>query len=206
MLSLPHVHPSVACLFVTCYYSESEIFSVCECASLCVQATMYSHACASFWVDVLKWGHFLSVWCLRNNPTAQKLLQPSASTYLSPISVLRWLCLYVWLLSSSHCLVNACCNTVTYSGKSVLCCSQYEVLTLKKFYFPLHWKNNVLEKWKIKISNLGNNVCGTVSLYFLSTVFTKKHAKCDVCFFGGHSIRMDVGLHLGVIVKVKLAW
>lgn len=32
-------------------------------------------------VDVIKWGHFLSVWCLRNNPTAQKLLQPSASTY-----------------------------------------------------------------------------------------------------------------------------
>lgn len=49
----------------------------CSCPPPCQSCSFVSR------VDVPKWGHFLSVWCLRNNPTAQKLLQPSASTYLS---------------------------------------------------------------------------------------------------------------------------
>lgn len=52
------------------------------CIFVCLSHYVQSCLCVSR-VDVLKWGHFLSVWCLRNNPTAQKLLQPSASTYLS---------------------------------------------------------------------------------------------------------------------------
>lgn len=96
--------------FHSCIPSPSHVLipkcvSICACMCVCVCAiTSEGRVCVSecVWlrsfvrlshrvqscscvsrVDVLKWGHFLSVWCLRNNPTAQKLLQPSASTYLS---------------------------------------------------------------------------------------------------------------------------
>ena len=85
MFSVLNVYPSVhvctsACMCAINAESES------LCASVCISVRLTHHvqscSCVSR-VDVPKWGHFLSVWCLRNNPTAQKLLQPSASTYLS---------------------------------------------------------------------------------------------------------------------------
>lgn len=88
MFSVLNVYPSVhVCPSAyACGYDERESVCVCECLYVCISVRL-SHfvrscSCVSR-VDVPKWGHFLSVWCLRNNPTAQKLLQPSASTYLS---------------------------------------------------------------------------------------------------------------------------
>lgn len=67
------------CMYVCASRGVWKRVCVCTCVHLnpCPSCSFVSR------VDVLKWGHFLSVWCLRNNPTAQKLLQPSASTYLS---------------------------------------------------------------------------------------------------------------------------
>lgn len=77
-------------------------------ASVCVSVYHSHHVqpylCVSG-VDVPKWGHFLSVWCLRNNPTAQKLLQPSASTYSSLYLYWSGYAFSVWLSSYSRCLV-----------------------------------------------------------------------------------------------------
>lgn len=84
---------------------------VCVCI-LCVCLRHYVQPCSCVSrVDVLKWGHFLSVWCLRNNPTAQKLLQPSASTYLS-------LYLYCYAFMFDYCplhavWLSACYDTIT---------------------------------------------------------------------------------------------
>lgn len=83
-------------------------------------------------VDVPKWGHFLSVWCLRNNPTAQKLLQPSASTYLS---LYLYCSGYAFLFN--YCplhgvWLSACYDTITWGVWCLPCCSQYEVLMLSE--------------------------------------------------------------------------
>lgn len=115
-------------------------------------------------VDVLKWGHFLSVWCLRNNPTAQKLLQPSASTYLS---------LYLY------------CGGYAFLFDSVLfmlfgnCMLQHNHIKVFNACFVAHnmrfwwflslatpvctWlRYNVMDWHASKISDLGSSVCGPV--------------------------------------------
>lgn len=89
MSSFPNVYPSVhvcASAYVQSPRKGEFVFWVCVRVQVRsfvrLSHRVQSCSCVSR-VDVLKWGHFLSVWCLRNNPTAQKLLQPSASTYLS---------------------------------------------------------------------------------------------------------------------------
>ena len=118
-----------------CDPTEEEEGSLCARVRACVRACSslcnHSHpvqpcSCVSR-VDVPKWGHFLSVWCLRNNPTAQKLLQPSASTYSSLYLYWSGYAFSVGLLSYSHCLVLHD-STLTAAVWCLLCCSQYEVM------------------------------------------------------------------------------
>lgn len=87
---------------------------VCECASsVCLCHFVQPCSCVSR-VDVLKWGHFLSVWCLRNNPTAQKLLQPSASTYLS---LYLYCSGYAFLFDYCHFMLFGYLHAITRSQK-----------------------------------------------------------------------------------------
>lgn len=127
--------------------------------SLWVSATMLQPCSCVPRVDVPKWGHFLSVWCLRNNPTAQKLLQPSASTYL--FLYLYWSgCLTIVLLHAVW--VSACSDT-----DHARCLVPALLLTIWGFYTHSQsvksWHCTDRKKRLFKISHLGSNVCVNVT-------------------------------------------
>lgn len=121
-----HLHTCISSLsycFVICVWIRFAFCAwvcVCVCVSLCVCQSPCTPIPVSLWVDVIKWGHFLSVWCLRNNPTAQKLLQQSASTYLSLYLYCSGYAWSVLQVSYSHCLVTACNNTLSYGMLALL--------------------------------------------------------------------------------------
>lgn len=138
-----------------------------ECAFLkcfvCLSHHVQSCLCVSR-VDVLKWGHFLSVCCLRNNPTAQKLLQPSASTYLSLYlycggyaflfdSVLLMLFVNCMLQHNHIKVFNAC---LVAHNMRFWCCLSLDIPVCTWFRY------DVMDWYAFKISDLGSNVCGPV--------------------------------------------
>lgn len=152
------------------------------CVRVCVSVHHSHHvqpcSCVSR-VDVPKWGHFLSVWCLRNNPTAQKLLQPSASTYSSlyctevamPFLFDYRLIHAVWFCMTRHyhssCVMPALLLTIW--GFGFISKRQSTSLT----------SNCGKSKSYCKISDLGSNVCDLICLSLF--VFTNVHARLDAC-------------------------
>lgn len=199
-----YLYPSVhVCVWD---YLERKTLCVNVCVCTCTIATVFSHAfvCVSR-VDVLKWGHFLSVWCLRNNPTAQKLLQPSASTYPS-LYLYRSGSSRLLLLSASCRLVTACDDTITWK-----CLALALLLTIWGFDAP-NWREIVLDRCTCKISDLGSNVCGTVLIlksFFHLFSLKSMPGTMPVSYYGGHSIWVNVRCypaHCNVERQIWSAW
>lgn len=156
------------------------------CVRLCVFVCVFVHhshhvhpcSCVSR-VDVSKWGHFLSVWCLRNNPTAQKLLQPSASTYSSLYLYWSGSAFSVRWSSYSRRLV---CMTGHYHSSCVM---PALLLTIWGFGFISKLQSTSLprncrkSKSYCKISDLGSNVCDLICLILF--LFTNVHARLKAC-------------------------
>lgn len=163
---------------------------VCVCVSVHHSHHVQPCSCVSR-VDVPKWGHFLSVWCLRNNPTAQKLLQPSASTYSSLYSYWSGSASSVCFSSYSRSFGCAWLDPTTAAVWCLLCCSQYEVLVS----FPNFQCTSLTSNcWKstshCEISDLGSNVCDLICLIWF--VFTSLHARFHACFTCVGAIQSEI--------------
>lgn len=169
MFSVLYVYPSVhVCTSGLCVITSRGRICVWMCIFVRLSHYVQSCLCVSR-VDVLKWGHFLSVWCLGNNPTAQKLLQPSASTYLSLYLYCSGYAFLFWILSL-HAVWYL--HAMTLSHKVFNACL---VAHNMRFWFKLLFTSShqTEESWidtPFKISDLGSNVCGTVLIWSVSFI------------------------------------